>query len=824
MKFNNSQQKIIDSIEGAFLVSAPVGTGKTTVLTERIAKAIKAGLHPSEILCLTFTNRAAEEMMDRVKSRIKPKEVAKELQVSTFHGFCLRFIKMEAKKIGIYRDFSIFDESEQVELMKNILEDYPEIRIDEKFAKREILLFVEKLYKRRLLDVQIEIGCAMRAKDDDCQLDEINRIYLKELENQNALDFNELVLRTIKAIYGNKELQRKWSRKYKMIQLDEFQDTHLSEYLVIKELAKKHKNIALIGDLDQTIYSWRGSEPFFIARLFKEHFKPVREFSLEINYRFNKNILIAIKSFLNSFQKSATGKLESGKEKEVQSQKCVNVFEAHNFDEEISWIAESVQNIKRVDKKARIAVLIRANYMIEKIAGIFAKKNLRHVTVDKYDFFRRAEVKDIFAYLKILFNKYDMESAYRIISRPKRNLGNSSIKNIRESGREVALSFSDFLDFKNYNFAEPFANLIQKWRKGRIIVLDTETTGTDTLKDEIIQIYAVEVVDGKAGKDFHFFLKNTIPVGASEEVHGISDEYLKEKGRDAKEVLKELQAFIAGDIVSGHNVNFDLSMIIENGKRHDILFDFPEHYDTLDLSRRLVESPNYKLNTLSLMFGLSSATHDAKDDVLATVGLLDVLVKKLKDGSGKRKELFAKYSKKFIKLASEIKSWKKQTASMRPSEALAFIWRESGLQDYYSQEKDGGKREKSIETLLRIFKEKDNKEKRGDIMLRELINYAGLSRDINFLGLDEGKVPIVTVHQVKGLEFDYVFIAGVNDFKFPIKRFSSDIEEERRLFYVAMTRAKKEINISYSLRDDYGRDMARSEFIDCIDPEYVNNI
>jgi DNA helicase II / ATP-dependent DNA helicase PcrA len=824
MDFNEKQLEIIDNITGAYLISAPVGTGKTTVLTERIVRAIETGIKPSEILCLTFTNRAAEEILTKIRSRIKDKDVVKELKVSTFHGFCLKFIKAEAKEVGIYPDFIVFDESEQIELTKNILEDFPNIEINEKFAKRETLSLIDKLYKRRLANSQISIGCTTDKNTEDKDLDEINKKYIKELENQNALDFNELVLVTIKNLYTNKKLQLKWSRKFKLIQLDEFQDTHLSEYLVMKELAKKHKNIALIGDLDQTIYSWRGSEPFFIAKLFKSHFKPVKELNLEINYRFDKNILEAIKSFLESFEKKATMKIESGSDSSESDEKCINIFEGYNFTEEISWVADSVESIKKNNPETKIAVLTRANYVIGKIAEIFSDKGLEHVTVDKYDFFRRAEVKDIFAYLKILFNKYDLESAYRIISRPKRNIGDTTIKNIRTKGRDAGIKVSDFLDFKNYNFPEPYANVIKKWDKGRIIVLDTETTGTNPLKDEIIQIYAIEVVNGVPGSDFHFFMKNTIPVGTSEDIHGISDEYLKEKGRNAKEVLNELKDFIAGDATVGHNVNFDLSMIVENGKRHEVIFDFNEYYDTLDLARRLITSPSYKLNTLATMFGLSTATHDAKDDVLATVGLLEVLIGKLKVNSEKRIQLFAKYSKKFIKLSAEIKSWKKQVYTMRPDVALTFIWQESGLAEYYAKDKDHAKRAKSIDTLIKIFKERDDNSKPGDIALRELINYATLTRDINFLGLDKGKVPIVTVHQVKGLEFDHVFIVGMNEYKFPIKMPGSNLEEERRLFYVAMTRARKKIHVSYSKMNDYGRDIEKSTFIDCINPKYINKI
>jgi len=821
MFFNEKQQEIIDSVEGAFLVSAPVGTGKTTVLTERVVKALDSGIKASEILCLTFTNRAAEEMFDRIKDKVGKKEIFDQLTIKTFHGFCAYFIKAESKEIGISPDFVIFEEEEQVELMKGILEKYPEYIINKEYEKREIIKIIEDAYKYRLSLLMEEIGCKVCEVKADEILKKISLEYSEEMDEQNALDFNELVLLTIRTLYLNKKLQKKWWSRYKFIQLDEFQDTHLSEYLVVKELAKKHKNVSFIGDLDQTIYSWRGSEPFFIKKLLKVHFPKLKEMYLETNYRFNPAVLFAVKSFLESFENANTKKLESLKKVQGDG-KCIDVFAGYNFSEEINWVIENIKAIREKEKNAKIVVLVRANYLITKAAQIFSKKGVAHITVDKYEFFRRQEVKDIYAYLKLIFNKFDLESAYRLVKRPPRSIGPKTIKTIREKGNPIGLKVSDFLSFRNYNYPEPFYNLQNKWDKGRVVVLDTETTGINTLSDEIIQIFAIEVVNGKRGKEFYYFLKNTILVGASENIHGISDNFLREKGRDPKEILKSLKEFIGADPVIGHNVNFDLSMILENGKRHGINFKFDDYYDTLDISRRLVEAPNYRLNTLAEMFGLEAATHDARDDVIATVGLLEVLIGKLKKNSLKRVELFTEFKNKFISISAMINGWQEMVKVERPKDALLKVWIESGLKEYYEKDIDKDKRLKSIEDLKNIFEKKDDKDKRADIVLRELIHYASLARDINFLGLEEGRVPIVTAHQAKGLEFDYVFIIGVNEYGFPV--YKGDLEEEKRLFYVAMTRAKKKIFISYSKFKDNDMPMNRSPFIGLIDSKYINFI
>ena len=538
MEFNDLQKQIINSVNGAYLISAPVGTGKTTVLAERVITALNSGIKPEEILCLTFTNRAAEEMTERINKRIGKKGIFDALTLKTFHGFCAYFIKAEAKEIGIATDFVIFDEVDQKETLKRILSSYPELASQYSDDKRNLLNLIDLLYDYRINKIEIDIGCTVKRFVLDKTLIKISDEYVSALQEQNALDFNELVILTLKTLYFNEKVRNKWSKRYKFIQLDEFQDTHLSEYLVVKELAKVYKNISFIGDLDQTIYGWRGSEPYFITQLFQKHFAPVQELNLEINYRFNGSILKAVKSFLTSLKKSATKAITSNNQE--TDDKCIRVFGGHNISDEISWVINNIQKIQTADPKAKIAVLTRANYLINQVAEVFETKNIAHITVDKYDFFRRQEVKDLYAYLKVIFNKFDLESAYRLVLRPARNIGLATLKAIREQGGKIGLNISDFLNFKSFNFDEPFSNLIKQHADGRVIVLDTETTGKDVLRDEIIQIYALEVINGQLGEDFHYYLKNTIPVGYSEEVHGISDEFLRDKGQEPKEILFKL--------------------------------------------------------------------------------------------------------------------------------------------------------------------------------------------------------------------------------------------------------------------------------------------
>ncbi len=824
MELNIEQQNIVNSVFGSFLINAPVGTGKTTVLTERITKAIELGIRPDEILALTFTNKAADEMKIRLKERVDDKNDFDNLFVSTFHTFCSQFIKMEAKEIGISSNFLILDEDEQVELAKNILSQFNKIHVEK---NREILNIIEDFYKYRLSLFQTSIGHNISLKKINPEIIVFGEEYLRILKEQNAFDFNELVLTVLESLYKNQEINERWANKFKFIQLDEFQDTHISEYLVVKELAKKHKNISLIGDIDQTIYSFRDSRPVFISKLFKEHFKPVKEMSLNINYRSNPDLIEVFLSLLNQMKVSYTKKLESGinkNKKEAQEKSgAIKAFKAYNFKEEVLWVIDNIKKLKDEDSRARIAVLLRSNYLINKTAEVFSEKNISFLTVDQYDFFRRQEVKDLFAYLKVLLNKNDLNSVKRIIERPAKNIGEETIKNIKKIGDDCGLLLSDFLDFKNYNFSEPFAELLTELKQGRLVVFDTETTGINPAKSDIIQIYAREIVNGKIGKEFHYYLKTKKSVGSSYFVHKISDDFLENKGEDPENVFLKLKNFIGDSIVCGHNVLFDINMVRENAKRYKINFNFKNHYDTLSLIKRFLSLNNYKLSNIAKHLNFKEATHSADDDVFATIDLLFYLKDKLEKNQKERMGLWDKYKEKFIKISSNINNWEKEMERKRPNDLLSFIWQESGLKDYYQKDSNYKQRERSFEILESFFKDKDDLELDNKSSLFNLIHYSSLVKNIDFLGLESGQIPIVTIHQVKGLEFDYIFLLGLNEGVFPFYK-TEDLEEEKRLFYVALTRSKKMIFLSFSEFNDYKNSIARSQLVSMIDNRFIDFI
>lgn len=821
MELNSEQRNIVNNIFGAYLINAPVGTGKTTVLTERILEAINQGVKPDEILALTFTNRAADEMKSRIKEKIDDKNIFDALTVSTFHAFCVYFIKMESKKIGISTDFLIFDEEEQVELAKNILNEKNKIFVDK---SRDVLNILDDFYKYRLSSFQIDIGHNIPLKKINPEILLFGEEYLKKLKELNALDFNELVLVVLKLLFQNKEVNDRWSNRFRFIQLDEFQDTHISEYLVIKELAKKHKNVTLIGDIDQTIYSFRDSRPVFISELFRNHFKPVKEFSLNINYRSDPELIGAFISVLNKMEEARTKELNSEFNKKKSGEdKPIKIFNGYGFKEEVLWAIENIKKIKTTNNKSKIAVLTRSNFLIGKVSEIFSENNISFLTVDQYDFFRRQEIKDIFAYLKILLNKSDLLSAKRVIERPAKNIGDETLKKIKDEGQDCGINLSDFLNFKNYNFKEPFSELIKEKNNGRIIVFDTETTGINPAKDNIVQIYAREIINGQLGEEFHYYLKSDKSVGSSYFVHKISDEFLQEKGSDPEKILLAFKEFVGNSVVVGHNITFDINMVRENSKRYNLNFEFKNYYDTLDLSKRFLNLDNYKLGNIAKKLNFQMATHSADDDVATTIELLMFLSNKLEKTSFAREAVWNKFKAKFIGLSSDINNLEKQIDKLRPADFLDFIWKESGLSNYYEKDDSFEQRKKSYQTLKTFFENRDDLDLPNRTSLYNLIHYSGLVKNIDFLGIENGKIPVVTIHQVKGLEFDYIFLLGLNEGIFPFFK-TDNYEEEKRLFYVALTRAKKKVFLSYSKFNYYNYPVAKSRLIDMIDVDFVENI
>jgi DNA helicase-2/ATP-dependent DNA helicase PcrA len=366
---------------------------------------------------------------------------------------------------------------------------------------------------------------------------------------------------------------------------------------------------------------------------------------------------------------------------------------------------------------------------------------------------------------------------------------------------------------KTFEGGEPYGFLLEKYHDGEVVVVDVETTDFSSPLVEVVEIAAIKVKEGQIVGKFHRYLKNSIPVGASERVHRISDEFLRQHGEEPEDVFGNFRQFITGNLLIGHNLSFDLRVLHEQASRLGIQILFDHWEDTLDISRRFILSERYDLEYLATLLGLKHLPeHRAKEDAYCTFDLLHHLTKTIKKDTIARGRVVSRYGKTFQPLANLIHSWRNQTKIKRPPELLDIVFRESGLGDYYEEDK---RRISYINELRQIFKEKDNPELDAQTSLLELINFAALSRNIDYLSKNDNRIPIITLHQAKGLEFDVVFIAGASEGEIPhyysVKE--GRLEEEKRLFYVGLTRAKKNLIISGYRRNQWGYSKGSSQFI-----------
>ncbi|MEG3899959.1 MULTISPECIES: 3'-5' exonuclease [unclassified Microcoleus] len=812
-ELNSEQNEIASHIEGAILVLAPVGTGKTRVLAERVLCAINRGISPQRILCLTFTNRAAKEMSERL-SRYCPDQL-KHLTIKTFHGLCASILRVEARQFGLPADFVIYDDADCIELVKEVFDKSNDRDAKELFFKlanckvqaedRQLSLnnLVENLY------APLGHNYAQRAAQ-----------YQSILQKRHALDFADLVFYIRVMLEHELEISQRWADKFDFVQVDEVQDTHLSEYGIVKHLAANSGNLAMIGDLDQTIYEWRGSEPDRVIKQFNRDFNPTK-YSLAWNYRATKTLLNAASGFADSFEHRQT-KITPAPESEVGE--LIQVHLANNERAEAEWIGKQIQQLAGNQTDfvySRVAVLARSHKRTEVVSRTLERMGIPCVTVERFQFFMRQEVKDALAYLRLILNPFDAGAMRRMLLRPNRGIGDATIKNVIESGKDCGLSLTDMVSNRTFIDGDPFSELLKAYSSGVVTVFDVETTGFSVSQDQVVEIAAICLVGGKPQAEFHAYIANTVSVGDSERIHGHSDRFLAENGRYAKDVFGEFFEFVGDSLLIGHNVGFDIKMVTAQSQKVGITARKLQWEDTLELANRFIESERYSLEILADRFNLAHLpSHKAMDDVRTTIDLLALLIPLVEQRADYRQALVYRYGEEFEKLAEQMEHWRDASESLRPSDFLDNLLVESGLYSYYQAEE---KRLLNLRHLVQIFQERDDPALHPDTSLRSILEFTALAKNLDQVSQDDNQVPIITVHQSKGLEFDSVFIAGATEDEFP-SFFSvrdNKLEEERRLFYVAMTRAKQRLFISASSRDSRGFSKPRSKFINQIPEAYI---
>ncbi|MBR4173094.1 MAG: UvrD-helicase domain-containing protein, partial [Clostridia bacterium] len=418
---NNMQKKAVEKTDGPVLILAGAGSGKTTVLVNRVAYIIETkNIHPYNILAITFTNKAANEMKDRVNTIIG--DLSKDMWICTFHAACVRILRSHIGVLGFSNGFVIYDTADSKTVMK---ECYKELDIDEKnYPYRAVSAIISKA-KDEMLSPD-DFYAEARGDYRKTRIGEIYELYQKKLKNNNALDFDDILFFTVKILEETPDILEKYQNRFCYIMVDEYQDTNNSQYRFISMLAAKHQNICVVGDDDQSIYKFRGANIQNILN-FEDTFKDCTVIKLEQNYRSTSIILDAANAVIHNNR----GRKDKSLWTENERGEKIKLHLGYNERDEALYISKEIDRAYRAGEKyADFAVLYRTNAQSRILEEIFMRSGIPYKVVGGLRFYDRKEIKDIIAYLRLIYNPKDSLSFERIVNEPKRSIGKTTMEKV----------------------------------------------------------------------------------------------------------------------------------------------------------------------------------------------------------------------------------------------------------------------------------------------------------------------------------------------------------------------------------------------------------
>ncbi|MCR4805500.1 MAG: UvrD-helicase domain-containing protein [Clostridia bacterium] len=440
MKTLNPQQyEAATTLEGPLLILAGAGSGKTGTMTHRIAYMIKeAGVNPYSILAVTFTNKAAGEMRDRVEALVGP---APGMWIQTFHSACLRILRMDADRIGYDRNFVVYDPVDQKTLVKQIVK---ELEYDEKqFAPAYVLAEISKAKEDNV--TAPEFARKYGTIDRYQPLVTLYDRYDKALKKNNAMDFDDLILNTVRLFEGDEETLLKYQKRFRYVMVDEYQDTNMLQYRLVKMLAEGHRNLCVVGDDDQCIYQWRGADIRNILE-FEKDFPGAKVIKLEQNYRSTGNIIDAAHSVISRNRSRKAKKLWT----EAAPGEKIEYYRASDDREEARWTAEKIRSLMHRDPDltySDFAILYRTNVQSRRFEESLSGRDIPYQVLSGLRYYDRKEIKDMMAYMRLILNPADDVALLRILNEPKRGIGAKTEEKLRAaaaaSGRSLLQTLSD---------------------------------------------------------------------------------------------------------------------------------------------------------------------------------------------------------------------------------------------------------------------------------------------------------------------------------------------------------------------------------------------
>ena len=434
---NNKQREAVITFEGPCLVIAGAGSGKTKVLTHKIAYLMQEQhVKPWNILAITFTNKAANEMKQRVEGLVG--DATKDMWIGTFHAICVRILRRYIDRIGFDHSFVIFDTSDQKTLIKDCLKD---LKIDDKmFTDRSVQFEISNAKNDMLESNAYQVKYAGDYRKEI--IGRIYELYQKRLKENNAIDFDDIINFTIKILTENPDVLEHYSEKFKYVLVDEYQDTNKAQFMLVSILAARHGNITVVGDNDQGIYSFRGADISNILN-FEKDFPGTKIIKLEQNYRCTQNILNAANEVIKKNEVKYEKKLWT----ENEEGSLPEVYSADDEYDEGRFIAEQINHLRREEyyKYSDFSILYRMNSQSRAIEDILIREEIPYKIIGGLKFYERKEIKDIIAYLRLIHNTNDNLSLKRIINEPKRGIGKTSLDNVQEIAEQHGISMYEVI-------------------------------------------------------------------------------------------------------------------------------------------------------------------------------------------------------------------------------------------------------------------------------------------------------------------------------------------------------------------------------------------
>jgi DNA helicase II / ATP-dependent DNA helicase PcrA len=730
-KLNPQQRAGVESVDGPVLILAGAGSGKTRVITHRIAYLIQErNVAPDAILAVTFTNKAAAEMADRVEKLSGHSTLAKPL-IATFHSLCVRMLRrdIEALRIGnegLTKTFAIYDESDQQAVVKQIMR---RIGLDDKQMTPRVVLSRISWAKNHMIDPQeyyLQSADPMSEK-----VAHIFEAYRKELRKNNALDFDDLLLEAVRLLKSSADVREKYNRRYRYLLIDEYQDTNRPQYELMKLLAAEEKNVCIVGDEDQSIYSWRGADIRNILE-FEKDFPNAKVIRLEQNYRSTQVILEAAGAVV------ARNLQRKGKHlwTEREGGALIGYYEAPDGENEALFIADYIQkylrNADSEHENVRVAVLYRTNSQSRLIEEALRRYGISYTMVGGFSFYERSEIKDLLSYLKLVQNPHDSIALQRVINVPARGIGKATLETLERIALETGTS---------------------TWKAIE-----------RALNERLLPTRACIALD-----TFRRLIEDARAM--------LSSGFAEKLAADVSEAEADDLFDIADSAAEDTDTTFDFG----DAEQHGLAFGDDEiSFDASDFNPFPEEKPEKR--TAAEKTEQAAVPGFRKPGDAAT---LPELIRFIIDRSG------------YIRALEE-----------------------EGTPEAFSR----------IENLKELANAAQDAQERGET-LDEFLDHAALVSDTDQYNPDS-RVTLMTLHSAKGLEFPLVFLAGMEEGLFPHSRTLNEpdqMEEERRLAYVGMTRAMDALVLTRArYRRRYGNDMPEasmpSRFLEEVPPALLEDL